>query len=87
MRTDCTTNGDEAFSLGSKFLKESNGWWHYVWRVPTCFKDLDRRGVIQGALRTRSLEVAMMPRNGLAEADEALRSSLALQTEDTAETV
>jgi len=43
--------------------------------------------VIQVALRTRSLEVAMIPRNGLAEADEALWSSLALQAEDTDETV
>ena len=75
------------FSLGSKFLKDRSGWWHYVRRVPTRFKDLDRRGVIQVALRTRSLEVAMIPRNGLAEADEGLRSSLTLLAEDTDETV
>ncbi|HAO37369.1 MULTISPECIES: hypothetical protein [unclassified Hyphomonas] len=75
------------FSLGSRFLKDRSGWCHYVRRVPTRFKDLDRRGVIQVALRTRSLEVAMIPRNGLAEADEALWSSLALQAEDTDETV
>jgi hypothetical protein len=75
------------FSLGSRFLKDRSGWWHYVRRVPTRFKDLDKRGLIQVALRTRSLEVAMIPRNGLAEADEALWSSLALQAEDTDETV
>ena len=71
------------FSLGSKFLKDRGGWWHYVRRVPTRFQAVDTRGLIQTALRTRSLEVAMMRRNGLAEADDALWSSLALQAQDT----
>jgi len=75
------------FSLGSRFLKDRSGWCHYVRRVPTRFKDLDRRGLIQVALHTQSLEIAMMRRNGLAEADDALWSSLALQAEDTDETV
>lgn len=70
------------FSLGSKFLKDRGGWWHYVRRVPERFKDLDGRGLIQIALRTQSLEIAMMRRNGLAEADDALWSSLTLQTAD-----
>ncbi|MBR9807906.1 MAG: hypothetical protein GYB49_11865 [Alphaproteobacteria bacterium] len=39
--------------------------------------------MIQIALRTRSLEVAMMRRKSLAEADDALWSSLALQAEDS----
>tara|TARA_R110000796_G_scaffold251861_2_gene384261 strand:+ start:295 stop:1665 length:1371 start_codon:yes stop_codon:yes gene_type:complete len=71
------------FSLGSRFLKDRSGWWHYVRRVPTRFKDLDKRGLIQVALHTQSLEIAMMRRNGLAEADDALWSSLALQAEGT----
>lgn len=71
------------FSLGSKFLKDRGGWWHYVRRVPERFKDVDKRCLIQVALRTQSLEVAMMRRNGLAEADDALWSSLALQAQDT----
>lgn len=71
------------FSLGTKFLKARGGWWHYVRRVPERFKDVDKRCLIQVALRTQSLEVAMMRRNGLAEADDALWSSLALQAQDT----
>ncbi|MEQ3650813.1 tyrosine-type recombinase/integrase [Hyphomonas sp.] len=71
------------FSLGSKFLKDRGGWWHYVRRVPTRFQEVDKRCLIQVALRTQSLEVAMMRRNGLAEADDALWSSLALQAQDT----
>ncbi|WP_242517515.1 MULTISPECIES: site-specific integrase [Hyphomonadaceae] len=71
------------FSLGTKFLKARGGWWHYVRRVPQRFKDVDKRCLIQVALRTQSLEVAMMRRNGLAEADDALWSSLALQAQDT----
>jgi len=69
------------FSLGSKFLKARGGWWHYVRRVPKRYAALDERGLIQVALRTQSLEIAMMRRNGLAEADDALWSSLALQAE------
>ena len=71
------------FSLGSKFLKDRGGWWHYVRRVPARFQDVDKRGLIQIALRTQSLEVAMMRRNSLAEADAALWNSLALQIEGT----
>lgn len=52
-------------------------------RVPTRFQEVDKRGLIQTALHTQSLEIAMMRRNGLAEADDALWSSLALQAEDT----
>jgi integrase len=69
------------FSLGSKFLKDRGGWWHYVRRVPKRFEEIDRRGLIQIALRTQSQEIAMMRRNGLAEADDALWCSLALQAE------
>ena len=71
------------FSLGSRFLKDRSGWWHYVRRVPARFKDVDRRGLIQIALRTQSLELAMMRRNSLAEADAALWNSLALKIEGT----
>ena len=71
------------FSLGSRFLKDRGGWWHYVRRVPARFKDVDRRGLIQIALRTQSLEVVMMRRNSLAEVDAALWNSLALQSEGT----
>lgn len=71
------------FSLGSKFLKDRGGWWHYVRRVPARFKDVDKRGLIQHALRTQSIEIAMMRRNSLAEADDALWNSLALQAEDS----
>ena len=47
-------------SLGSKYLKDRCGWWHYMRRVPERFKDVDKRSLIEAALRAQSHEVAMM---------------------------
>lgn len=55
-----------------RFLKQRKGWWHYQRRVPERFASVDERGLIQVALRTQSLEVAIMRRDSLAEADAAL---------------
>jgi hypothetical protein len=64
---------------GTKYLKERGGWWHYQRRVPARFAAVDERGLIQIALRTQSLEVAMMRRDALAEADAALWNARALE--------
>jgi integrase len=69
------------FSPGPRFLKDRGGWWHYVRRVSQRFQDVDKYGLTQLALCSLSLEIAMMRRNGLAEADDALWSSLALLAE------
>ena len=66
-------------TLGQKYLKERGGWWHYQRRVPARFTGVDDRGLIQIALRTQSLEVAMMRRDALAEADGALWNARALE--------
>ncbi|MEO1706721.1 MAG: DUF6538 domain-containing protein, partial [Pseudomonadota bacterium] len=65
--------------LGRRYLKERGGWWHYQRRVPSRYGDIDDRGLIQIALRTQSIEVAMMRRDGLAEADEAMWNAKALE--------
>lgn len=62
-----------------KYLKERGGWWHYIRRVPKRFLAIDDRDWVQVALRTQSLEVAMMRRDALAEADEALWNARALE--------
>tara|TARA_R110000787_G_scaffold274658_2_gene382670 strand:- start:7519 stop:8895 length:1377 start_codon:yes stop_codon:yes gene_type:complete len=64
---------------GTRYLKERGGWWHYQRRVPARFTCVDERGLIQIALRTQSLEVAMMRRDALAEADAALWNARALE--------
>lgn len=65
--------------LGRRYLKERGGWWHYQRRVPSRYGDIDDRGLIQIALRTQSIEVAMMRRDGLAEADEAMWNAKSLE--------
>lgn len=65
--------------LGLRYLKERGGWWHYQRRVPNRFEHVDGRGLIQVALRTQSLEIAMMRRDALAEADTALWNARALE--------
>jgi len=62
-----------------KYLKERGGWWHYIRRVPKRFSAIDDRVWIQVALRTQSLEVAMMRRDALAEADNALWNARTLE--------
>ena len=63
----------------TKYLKSRGGWWHYVRRVPKRFAAVDDRDWIQVALRTQSLEIAMMRRDALAEADSALWNARALE--------
>jgi len=65
--------------LNTRYLKQRGGWWHYVRRVPSRFEMVDQRGLIQVALRTTSVEIAMMRRDGLAEADEALWNAKAIE--------
>lgn len=62
-----------------KYLKCRGGWWHYVRRVPKRYAAIDDRDWIQVALRTQSLEIAIMRRDALAEADGALWSARALE--------
>ncbi|MDJ0920371.1 MAG: hypothetical protein QNI84_04535 [Henriciella sp.] len=63
----------------TKYLKSRGGWWHYVRRVPKCFAAIDDRDWIQVALLTQSLEIAMMRRDALSEADGALWNARALE--------
>lgn len=65
--------------LGLRYLKSRGGWWHYQRRVPSRFESVDNRGLIQVALRTQSLEIAMMRRDALAEADGALWNARSLE--------
>jgi hypothetical protein len=65
--------------LGLRYLKSRGGWWHYQRRVPSRFEGVDNRGLIQVALRTQSLEIAMMRRDALAEADAALWNARSLE--------
>jgi len=64
---------------GTRHLKERGRWRHYQRRVPARFTGFDERGLIQIARRTQSLEVAMMRRDALAEADAALWNARALE--------
>ena len=52
-------------------------------RVPSRFASVDERGLVQIALRTDSLEVAKMRRDGLAEADTAMWNALSLERAST----
>ena len=60
----------------NQFLKNRNGRWHYRRRVPSAYKQVDKRGTIRTSLRTRSIDVARARRDALAEADELYWVSL-----------
>jgi len=59
-----------------QYLKERDGRWHYVRRVPSDFREIDPRGTIRSSLKTSSIEVARARRDAMAEADEHFWSSL-----------
>lgn len=56
---------------GTQYLKQKRGVWYYYRRVPIEYSRLDPRGRISISLKTKSVEVAKMRRDGHAQADEA----------------
>ncbi|WP_298307307.1 DUF6538 domain-containing protein [uncultured Erythrobacter sp.] len=60
-----------------RYLQKRGPRWHYKRRVPDRVADLDDRGTIRVALKTKSLEIARLRRDALAEADELYWANLA----------
>lgn len=58
-------------NLGTKYLKSRCGIWYYDRRVPIEFSRLESRSRITISLKTDSLEIAKIRRDGHAEADDA----------------
>lgn len=59
-----------------QYLSSRNGTWYYVRRVPDLVADSDRRTFSRASLRTKSLEVARVRRDAMAEADDLYWASL-----------
>jgi len=53
----------------NRYLKQRNGRWHYVRRVPGNVSHLDERKLIQISLKTDSIELARKKRDALEEAN------------------
>lgn len=60
-----------------RYLKDRNGSWHYIRRVPAHLAYLDGRQLIQLSLKTRSLDVAKLRRDSNELADDLYWQSLA----------
>lgn len=69
-----------------RYLQRRGDNWHYVRRVPSEFKPLDKRHTIRKSLKTRSLEVACARRDALAEADDLYWASLVTSNPEMLET-
>ncbi|MEM1149206.1 MAG: DUF6538 domain-containing protein [Pseudomonadota bacterium] len=59
-----------------RFLKERDGRWSYLRRVPNAVSHIDRRTRVQVALKTTSLEIARKRRDSMEAADDALWAAM-----------
>ncbi|MBD8875408.1 DUF6538 domain-containing protein [Roseibium polysiphoniae] len=60
----------------NRYLKQRQGRWHYIRRVPKRVGHLDGRGKIEISLTTNSLDVARLRRDAMEEADTLYWASL-----------
>ena len=66
-------------SSNNRYIKQINGHWHYVRRVPARYQGVDPRQYSRRSMKTRSVAVARHIRDRLAEADDLYWASLSLE--------
>lgn len=66
----------------NQYLYSRNGTWYYVRRVPDSVAVFDKRTFSRASLRTKSLEVARVRRDAIAEADDLYWASMLAKSND-----
>lgn len=68
-----------------KYLKVRAGVYHYYRRIPESMRRFDNRGTIRFSLKTKDVHEARAKRDSLVEADDRYWSSLAMDSDESAE--